>query len=294
MIVVLDTNLFLDIVDAEISERDVAAAVAKLADPVVAMVSPVTVLELVTNLRAGPSFARYRDACRAVVRLCRGALPDPEFLVRTRVLHLEGSPRFRPRDTWEVVEHVASLSSFEDAASYTASPSRPSERLDLDRLRAMRGACEAEWVARIERVRDWVLQQTGTQKMGGTTRVAAPGSRRDSFREFVDSPRFAAGLLELEARGYGAPDFSSLPEDTALLLRPLIDVVRTAIRGSVLNGRNTLRRKNDYNDLLLLLHLIDAESIFVSNEDFSDRMPSDAPYRDRVRSFAEWLRGATA
>lgn len=290
MIVVFDTNLFIDIVDGEISDRDVAAAEAKLAEQHVAKVSPVTVLELVTNLRAGRAFTRYRDAFRVVARLCRGALPEPEFLVRTRALGLEANPRFRPGDTWEVVEHVASLSSFEDAASYTASPSRPGERLDLERHRAMRSAYEAEWVARIERVRGWVLQQTGTQKMSGTTRVAAPGPRRDSFQAFVDSPRFATGLVELEARGYGVQTPSPLPESSAFLMRPLIDVVRAAIRGSVLNGRNTRRRKNDFNDLLLLLHLIDADCVFVSNEDFSDRVPSNAPYRARVRTFREWLR----
>ncbi|MFN7954353.1 MAG: hypothetical protein U0610_21685 [bacterium] len=296
--VLFDTNIFLDVANGRIGPNECRQAEQALRPDGLGRVSTLSVIELGCGLNDQQKWHRYALAFQAVVALCSRALPDPSFFFRREILKLETcTPAFESDGAWRLCEHVAAVDSHASLCEWVRRKDQQGrdliERAALVALPDVRASYESSYIARVGRLRELLLNRTGTISAPSGKPVARPGPTRERWLQELDSNDFGFVFLALEAHAIGVPLIGQRVDrdaDAVALITPFLDALRSLLRAAVVSDYNIEKHKNDFVDILLLLHLADERVLFVTNDRrLRERIPSDATYGHRIVDFKGWL-----
>ncbi len=295
MNVVFDTNVFRDIQRGAISESDVVRAEKRLESDQ-GLLSPLSLIELGSHIceEEKGRFDRYHVAIQAARRLCRGALPDPEAVLRRQVFQAPPDGRgLQPAEVIDIASLIAAARSYDElvrgqATRWQGALSRVSFNAGF--LKQFREDYEAQYIEDMHRhVVDVVCPDWREKRDRGEMANLGDQATRRRLVEYLESEPFRRQffLLQAERVGVFLIGKSAWDDRAFQRLAPFFNAYLWILKTIINSGYNPEKNKNDFNDIHFLIYLSDPEMTLVSGDGGIARKTAGS---GRVMTFLDWLR----
>lgn len=296
-----DTNVFRDIQRRRIKEIDVARIEEKLkAGGHIGCISPLTLIELGGHIRdeERSDFVMFRDAFRAVTRLCQQAVHDPETFMRLEVfLHPVDGMGLDPAETLQICQAIASADTFEGLIGGQIIPWMgvlAKVSFQAGYLDKFRTEYEAQYMAdMLEHVVSTVVPDHLERRAAGKIPYIDDPSLRAKVLSFIDSDVYQSVFYRLQAARVGVAligEQSAWDVSAMAKLDAFGRAYRWILRRIVESGYNPAKNKNDFNDLHLLIYLA-ANDLHLITDDrgIARKVGVASPQSARILTIQEWL-----